>query len=177
MPAPRDWSGQTPLQYPDPDIVALDPRDGRVLALIHPDLALRRTSPPGSVGLHPRLVGRPGDRRRDEDPVVVHFRRPTMSAAPAIRKQLLGIAPYFLVSDVVKAAEYYRDALGFSYSQFWGVPPCFCMPCRDGVIIMLSQTRDPSIVRLRLSPGRRRPGRRPKPLSRPDNGTRRHQLR
>ena len=26
VPAPRDWSGQTPLQYPDPDVVALDPR-------------------------------------------------------------------------------------------------------------------------------------------------------
>src|SRR4051812_23649091 len=26
VPAPRDWSGNTPLQYPDPDVVALDPR-------------------------------------------------------------------------------------------------------------------------------------------------------
>src|SRR5580765_8318259 len=26
IPAPRDWSGQTPLQYPDPDVIALDPR-------------------------------------------------------------------------------------------------------------------------------------------------------
>jgi hypothetical protein len=25
-----------------------------------------------------------------------------------------GIAPYFLVADVVKAAEYYRDKLGFT---------------------------------------------------------------
>ena len=70
-----------------------------------------------------------------------------MSAAPAIRKQLLGIAPYFLVRDVVKAAEYYRDALGFSYPQFWGVPPSFCMPRRDGLTIMLSQTQDTSIIR------------------------------
>lgn len=23
---PRDWSGQTPLPYPDPDVIALDPR-------------------------------------------------------------------------------------------------------------------------------------------------------
>ena len=28
VPAPRDWSGQTPLQYPDPDVIALDPRFG-----------------------------------------------------------------------------------------------------------------------------------------------------
>jgi uncharacterized glyoxalase superfamily protein PhnB len=70
-----------------------------------------------------------------------------MSTAPAIAKQLLGIAPYFLVRDVVTAAEYYRDALGFSYPRFWGEPPCFCMPHRDGLIIMLSQTRDASIIR------------------------------
>ena len=25
-PTPRDWSGQTPLQYPEPDVIALDPR-------------------------------------------------------------------------------------------------------------------------------------------------------
>jgi gluconolactonase len=26
VPAPRDWSGNTPLQYPDPDVIAMDPR-------------------------------------------------------------------------------------------------------------------------------------------------------
>jgi len=31
IPAPRDWSGQTPLQYPDPDVVALDPRFRRYI--------------------------------------------------------------------------------------------------------------------------------------------------
>ena len=70
-----------------------------------------------------------------------------MSDAPAVTKQLFGIAPYFFVRDVVKAAEYYRDALGFSYSRFWGEPPTFCMPSRDGVVIMLSQTQDASIIR------------------------------
>ena len=70
-----------------------------------------------------------------------------MPTAPTIAKQLLGIAPYFLVRDVVKAAEYYRDALGFSYPRFWGEPPCFCMPHRDGLIIMLSQAKDASIIR------------------------------
>src|SRR5258708_24819572 len=70
-----------------------------------------------------------------------------MPAAPTIAKQLLGIAPYFLVRDVVKAAEYYRDALGFSYPRFWGEPPKFCMPHRDGLIIMLSQAQDALIIR------------------------------
>ena len=31
IPAARDWSGQTPLQYPDPDVVALDPRFRRYM--------------------------------------------------------------------------------------------------------------------------------------------------
>ena len=31
VPAPRDWSGNTPLQYPDPDIVALDNRFRRYI--------------------------------------------------------------------------------------------------------------------------------------------------
>ena len=70
-----------------------------------------------------------------------------MSETPAIAKQLFGIAPYFFVRDVVKAAEYYRDALGFTYPQFWGVPPTFCMPRRDGVTVMLSQTQNTSIIR------------------------------
>jgi gluconolactonase len=30
-PAPRDWSGQNPLKYPDPDIIALDPRFRRYI--------------------------------------------------------------------------------------------------------------------------------------------------
>ncbi|MEQ8953158.1 MAG: SMP-30/gluconolactonase/LRE family protein, partial [Gammaproteobacteria bacterium] len=28
---PRDWSGNTPLRYPDPDMVALDPRFQRYI--------------------------------------------------------------------------------------------------------------------------------------------------
>ena len=49
------------------------------------------------------------------------------------------VAPYFLVHDVVTAAHYYRDVLGFSFERFWGEPPCFCMVERGGVVIMLSQ--------------------------------------
>ena len=70
-----------------------------------------------------------------------------MPDAPDTAKQLLAIAPYFLVRNVVNAAEYYRDALGFGYERFWGDPPCFCMPRRDGLIIMLSLTQDASIIR------------------------------
>lgn len=57
------------------------------------------------------------------------------------------IAPYFFVPDVVAAAHYYRDTLGFSFRRFWGEPPAFCMVHREGVIIMLSQIDDRSHVR------------------------------
>ncbi len=53
--------------------------------------------------------------------------------------KLLTHAPYFFVADVVKASEYYRDVLGFSYDRLWGEPPAFCMPKRDGLTVMLSQ--------------------------------------
>jgi len=49
------------------------------------------------------------------------------------------IAPYFIVSDVVATANYYRDKLGFQYDRFWGEPPCFCMVHRRGITIMLSE--------------------------------------
>jgi uncharacterized glyoxalase superfamily protein PhnB len=51
-----------------------------------------------------------------------------------------GIAPYFLVADVVKAAEHYRDKLGFTIrGYFFEEPPVFGMVGRgDEQIIMLS---------------------------------------
>jgi predicted enzyme related to lactoylglutathione lyase len=57
------------------------------------------------------------------------------------------VAPYFLVPDVVLAADYYRDKLGFSYDRFWGEPPCFCMVRRNGIVVMLSQTPNSASVK------------------------------
>ena len=57
------------------------------------------------------------------------------------------IAPYFIVDDVVATANHYRDKLGFRCDRFWGEPPCFCMPHRDGLIIMLSQECKPELIR------------------------------
>lgn len=57
--------------------------------------------------------------------------------------KLEGVAPVLLVRDVVKSAEYWRDCLGFRFERYWGEPPCFCMPCRDGMTVMLSQV-DPA---------------------------------
>ena len=53
--------------------------------------------------------------------------------------KLVESAPVLLVADVRRAADYYRDRLGFAYERIWGDPPAFCMPQRDGLIVMLSQ--------------------------------------
>lgn len=50
---------------------------------------------------------------------------------------ILSVAPYLLVEDVRRSAEWYRDYLGFGFEQLFGQPPSFVMAKRDGVIIML----------------------------------------
>ena len=62
-------------------------------------------------------------------------------------RQFGGVSPYFLVDDVVRAAEYYRDALGFTCDRFWGDPPVFCMVRRGGAVIMLRQCATPGMAR------------------------------
>ncbi|MEQ1820639.1 MAG: VOC family protein [Terricaulis sp.] len=57
-----------------------------------------------------------------------------MSAA-----QIRDATPVLLVNDVVKAAAYYTDKLGFAVDRFWGEPPMFAIARRDGVSIMLNQ--------------------------------------
>jgi len=52
---------------------------------------------------------------------------------------LTASAPVLLVRDVVKAANHYRDALGFTYDRFWGEPPSFVILRRDGMFLMLKQ--------------------------------------
>lgn len=53
--------------------------------------------------------------------------------------RVTGIAPQFLVADVTKAAEHYRDKLGFTIiGYFFEEPPVFAMVGRDDKIIMLS---------------------------------------
>lgn len=57
------------------------------------------------------------------------------------------VAPYFLVPDVVTAANFYRDTLGFSFERFWGEPASFCMVQRGGIVIMLAEVEDKTLVR------------------------------
>ncbi len=53
--------------------------------------------------------------------------------------RIVGSAPILLVRDVIAAANYFRDRLGFAYDRFWGEPPGFCMVSRDEHVVMLSQ--------------------------------------
>lgn len=52
--------------------------------------------------------------------------------------RLTSSAPVLLVRDVVAGANYYRDALGFTYDRFWGEPPNFVILRRDHLHVMLS---------------------------------------
>lgn len=61
--------------------------------------------------------------------------------------RILSGASVFLVADVVKAAEHYRDVFGFRFDRFWGEPPGFCMVWRDEQCVMLSQVVDTSLIR------------------------------
>ncbi len=61
-------------------------------------------------------------------------------------KKVLTITPLFLVPDVVKSAEYYRDVLGFRIGDYYGDPPCFVFVSRDTVDIMLKLATAPDQV-------------------------------
>jgi len=55
-----------------------------------------------------------------------------MSESPLKFKRL---APQFVVPDVVKTAEFYRDKLGFTILGYFADPPVFAMVERDDVEI------------------------------------------
>jgi catechol 2,3-dioxygenase-like lactoylglutathione lyase family enzyme len=46
-------------------------------------------------------------------------------------------AAILLVRDIVGAAHYYRDRLGFTFDRFWGEPPNFVILFRDSCRLML----------------------------------------
>lgn len=62
---------------------------------------------------------------------------PDYDVAPSAR--FISIAPQFVVPDLVKAAEHYRDVLGFEILGYLGEPPRFAMLARDDVQIHLGQ--------------------------------------
>lgn len=48
------------------------------------------------------------------------------------KAKVIGIAPHFVVLDVVETAEYYRDVLGFNILGYFLDPPVYAMVERDG---------------------------------------------
>lgn len=58
-----------------------------------------------------------------------------------------GISPSFLVDDVVKSAEFYRDVLGFTFNRYWGEPPCFVIVVRDCAEISLGNPGAAGLMR------------------------------
>jgi catechol 2,3-dioxygenase-like lactoylglutathione lyase family enzyme len=51
----------------------------------------------------------------------------------------LEAAPFLLVDDVVRSAEYYRDMLGFNLGRYFGEPPGFVIMQRNTARVMLRQ--------------------------------------
>jgi hypothetical protein len=60
--------------------------------------------------------------------------------------KLTASSAVLLVRDVVKAANHYKEAMGFSYERFWGEPPSFVILHRDGMYLMLKEVDDPKHV-------------------------------
>jgi len=63
-----------------------------------------------------------------------------MTETSVNKAQLRAIAPQFVVADVVKAAEYYRDVLGFQILGYFLDPPVFAIVSRDGVELQFGKS-------------------------------------
>jgi len=55
------------------------------------------------------------------------------------KARLLSACPQFAVPDVVAAAEYYRDILGFRILGYFCEPPVFAIVARDSVELQLGK--------------------------------------
>ena len=62
------------------------------------------------------------------------------------RPKLVSSTPLFVVSDLTRTLEFY-GRLGFHAKGTWGEPPCFAMPQRDGLELMLSLAEQPAQIR------------------------------
>jgi predicted enzyme related to lactoylglutathione lyase len=59
--------------------------------------------------------------------------------------RLTGSSAVLLVSDINRAAEYYRDRLGFT-CEIYGDPPDFIVAKRDEAIILMALCDDPERI-------------------------------
>src|SRR5437764_282748 len=60
--------------------------------------------------------------------------------------KLQSVAPVLLVRNVIEAAAYYQDKLGFTAEGFFGEAMTFCILNRDGCRLMLQQVENPKDV-------------------------------
>ena len=51
---------------------------------------------------------------------------------------LVGAATVFVVADIAKSTEHYRDVLGFTVTFEWGTPASYVCLCRDEVALHLN---------------------------------------
>ena len=66
-----------------------------------------------------------------------------MAQAWAKPSRLLAVTPRLRVHDVVRAAEFYRDSLGFTIEHYDGRPPRRAMVSRDGMHLILDLDENP----------------------------------
>src|ERR1041385_8444636 len=57
------------------------------------------------------------------------------------RPMMVGAATVFVVSDITKSIEHYRDALGFKITFEYGQPTFYACLCRDEVALHLLAAR------------------------------------
>jgi catechol 2,3-dioxygenase-like lactoylglutathione lyase family enzyme len=89
-------------------------------------------------------VGIPA-KRGQALPVKVKLREAPMTVEEPM---MVGAATVFVVADVAKSTEHYRDVLGFTVTFEYGAPTFYVCLCRDEVALHL----------LAASPNRRQPG-------------------
>ena len=58
---------------------------------------------------------------------------------------LKNVAPQFVVPDVVRTAQYYRDQLGFTVLSYFGEPAVYAMVARDNVEIHFGKADDGNV--------------------------------
>src|SRR3954453_22714432 len=72
---------------------------------------------------------------------LVHSRRHPMTAEDPM---MVGAATVFVVTDIAKSTEHYRDVLGFTVTFEWGTPTFYVCLCRDEVALHLLASRQTS---------------------------------
>src|SRR4030095_696962 len=73
----------------------------------------------------------------------IRVRQSMSDAESRNQTELKSIAPQFAVPDVIAAAQYYRDILGFRILGYFGQAPVFSIVARDNVEIQLGKS-DPT---------------------------------